>query len=481
MAKHMRMHWRLIGVGFGVLLLCLAGYNYCRVYWAREIHLSWSGGSTCALRTEMAGHICNVVRNAGIALEPRPLATSEEVCEAVESNRLDVGLVLGGFKEGQYKNVQQLATLGVEPLHLLVKSELVTGSAPLDVLRGRRVQLGEKGTNGEQLAEQFLAFAGIHLPTTGTAGDLEPLCWAEREVVEHANDWRLAAAADRPALAADLPDAVFTVSSVPSPLVDELMKTGAYQLVPLPYATALHLDIRRNHGRQGHWLENDRVEATAIPAYAYGIRPAIPAEDCPTFGLQRLLVANKNVSPQTAYRLLRALESDEVKRYNIDLDESNTNCEFPIQPGAAAYAQGRRPLMLGQVLEPLTNVFSVLGATCAGSLAIWGFLRNLRAVSPEVHLKQIDRIERLLQGSESDESAPKLPLEFVAYLEARLAQIKQAAIDDYARGRLDGDEALVGILTMIADTRQLLMQRRKQLCLQETIIPTQPKRMQQAA
>jgi len=78
----------------------------------------------------------------------------------------------------------------------------------------------------------------------------------------------------------------------------------------------------------------------------------------------------------------------------------------------------------------------------------------------------VDRIERLLQGQEADEAAPQLPLDFIDYLEGRLAQIKQAAIEDYARGRLEKDEALVGILTLVSDTRHLLMQRRNEVCHQ---------------
>ena len=143
MAKHMRMHWRVIGVGIGVLLLCLAAYNYPHVYWVDDIHLSWSGGAPFRSRSEMAGHIRGVVRDAGVQLELRSLKTSEEVCSAVDRS---FGLVPGGFKDGQFKNVRQMATLGVEPLHLLV-TELVSGIGPvsLDVLRGLRVQLGEYG------------------------------------------------------------------------------------------------------------------------------------------------------------------------------------------------------------------------------------------------------------------------------------------------------------------------------------------------
>jgi hypothetical protein len=132
------------------------------------------------------------------------------------------------------------------------------------------------------------------------------------------------------------------------------------------------------------------------------------------------------------------------------------------------------------MLEPLTNCLSVIGAGAAGGLALWGFLRGLRAVHPDVHLRQIDRIERLLQGSESDPSAPKLPMDFIHYLEGRLAEVKQAAIEDYANGRFQGDDALVSILTLIADTRHLLVQRRKQYC-QEVVLPARANRYADAA
>jgi hypothetical protein len=297
-------------------------------------------------------------------------------------------------------------------------------------------------------------------------GDFEPLYLTENELMDQLAKLRQAAA-ERSALEHALPDVVLDVASLPSPTVDQLVQTGKYQLVPLPYLQALHLDIRRNHGRSGRWLESDRVEASVIPAFTYGVRPAVPMQDCPTFGLQRLLVANKDVSPRAIMKLLGGIDCDEVRRYHIDLDTANLDSEFPVHPGATAFAAARKPLMLSDALEPVMSFFSVAGAMGAGALTVWGFLRNLRSVNPEVHLRQIDRIERLLSGAERDPSAPASPLAFVAFLEGRLAQIKQAAIEDYARGRFEEHEALVTILTLVADTRHLLVQRRKQLCIEE--------------
>ena len=123
--------------------------------------------------------------------------------------------------------------------------------------------------------------------------------------------------------------------------------------------------------------------------------------------------------------------------------------------------------MVGELLEPVSTFFSVAGAAGAGALAIWGFLRGLRAVHPDVHLRQIDRIERLLRGDEHDDAAPALPRDFVGL--SRIATGHRQANGDrrlfapsnHTRG------GLVSILTMVADTRQLLVQRRRQLDREE--------------
>src|SRR6185503_17864037 len=115
-----------------------------------------------------------------------------------------------------------------------------------------------------------------------------------------------------------------------------------------------------------------------------------------------------------------ALDNGVTDRYHIDLSVGEQFREFPIHPGADSFAKGRKPLILGEMLEPVGNLLSVGGAAGAGALALWGFLRGLRAVHPDVHLRQIDRIERLLRGDERDPAAPVIPRDLVDYLETRL-------------------------------------------------------------
>jgi hypothetical protein len=331
------------------------------------------------------------------------------------------------------------------------------------------------------LAESFLQFAGFTITTPEARGDLEAVYTREADAIAQLETWKRAAPPVRAVLAERLPDAFFIVDSMPSPLVDELVQRAGYTLVPLPYATALHLNKRRDSAHAPNMLDSNRIEPTAIPAFTYGVAPATPPADCPTFGLRLLLVANKKVSSKAVLRLLRALDKGLAQQYHVDLDAVGTTNDYPVHPGAKAFAKDRKPLTLGQMLEPLTNFLSVLGAGAAGGLALWGFLRGLHAIHPDVHLRQIDRIERLLQGQEADEGAPQLPLDFIDYLEGRLAQIKQAAIEDYARGRLEKDEALVGILTLVSDTRHLLMQRRNEVCHHQSAGAGRASRLVEAA
>lgn len=456
-----RRWWTIGGGVLGAALLSIAAYNYVRCYCTAPMRLSLSGGSVCPLRSEIAKKIAASI-SGNVAVEVCDATNSEQICEAVEAGALDLGLILGGLPTTEFKNVRQVARLGVEPLHLLVRRELLekNASPSLEILRGRRVAVGEPGANGTRLAEDLLQLAGLSVGSADRSADFVVERYSESELIELAAAWREAPDAEQKELKKRLPDAAFIVDSLPSELVDLLVRNGDYGLMPLPFAKALHIDSRRDHAGNQVQLRNDRVEAVTIPAFAYGIQPATPAQDCETIGLRLLLVANKDVPSDALYDALRSLSEAAAMHTQANLDVTNPNSEFPVHSGAEAFLRARRPIDVNEILGPTTDALSVFGATVAGCLAMWGFIRGLRAIHPDVHLRQIDRIERLLQGNELDESAPTLPREFLEYLEGRLSQIKQTAIEDYANGRLDGDDALVGILTLVADTRHLLAQRR---------------------
>jgi TRAP-type uncharacterized transport system substrate-binding protein len=378
--------------------------------------------------------------------------------------------------------VRQVATFGVEPLHLLVRPELLQSKGTtLEMLRGRIVSLGETGTNASLLAESLMRFAGLQPATDQKAGDYRAVHLRETDLHLALRAVATASPESRAAFIGVLPDAVFVVDNLPVPIVDQLVHVGGYQLVPLPYATAMHLDSRRNHGAADDQLENGRLEAVTIPSCTYGINPPVPATDCPSFGLRLMLVANKDVSTAAVLQLLQALDGGVADKYHVDLTVADDNSEFPLHSGAEAFAKGRKPLAIGAAVDRVKSIVSMIGAGAAGMFAVWGYFRGLRAVHPDVYLRKIDQIERLVRGDEQEANAPALPRDLVEYLETRLVAVKQAAIDDYAHRRLQGDEAFVGILTLVADARHLLAQRRGQLIQAELCPPDVPPRLANAA
>src|SRR5262249_41178323 len=152
-----------------------------------------------------------------------------DALDQVDRHALDLALVQGGLQRNGWPHVRQVATLHVEPLHLLVKKELYDKvSAHLAALDGKTVNLSEAGSGTHDLAVEVLAFVGLHPRGGGRARGYIPMALSRQQ---------LFAAKD----AARLPDAYFLVSSLPGPTVKYLVEQHGYRLVRLPFGEAFAL------------------------------------------------------------------------------------------------------------------------------------------------------------------------------------------------------------------------------------------------
>ena len=159
----------------------------------------------------------------GIILRLVETHGSEEALDQLDSGGCDLAFVQGGLKPRGRDDVRQVAALHVEPLHLLVKPELEKAvAASLLKLNGRRINLGEAGSGTYCLASAALAFVGLD-PGQYVAED--------RSYAELMNEADPAA----------LPDAIFTVSTLPSRVARHLSLRHGYRLVGLPFAEAFAL------------------------------------------------------------------------------------------------------------------------------------------------------------------------------------------------------------------------------------------------
>jgi TRAP-type uncharacterized transport system substrate-binding protein len=115
--------------------------------------------------------------------------------------------------------------------------------------------------------------------------------------------------------AENLPDAVITVASLPTPLIRHLVTRWGYRLVPLPFAEAFGLgDVDSDDGpadfdpsRARSLVDRVHLHETNIPAFTYGVDPAVPSTRLPTFGSRILVVTNKKTDPEAVKRLLETI------------------------------------------------------------------------------------------------------------------------------------------------------------------------------
>src|SRR5262249_48126311 len=149
------------------------------------------------------------------------------------------------------------------------------------------------------LARDVLKFAGLEPKRGDGSGDYTIVTLSYAELLE-----------DREP--ASLPDAVFTVSGLPSPVVRALMATKHYHLAALPFGEAFALDALdpgdsatspRPNGLRNE-ISRVKIFPAVIPPFTYGVEPARPPREITTFGPRLLLVANENVPTRAVRQLL---------------------------------------------------------------------------------------------------------------------------------------------------------------------------------
>jgi TRAP-type uncharacterized transport system substrate-binding protein len=204
--------WKWVAPIAGLTALGLALYFYFHSPTQRSYRLRLTAGNELGTRHQLAMHFQSEAVQQNLAFDLVPSAGSEQALDWVNTRKVDVALVQGGLTADGRSNVRQVATLHVEPMHLLVKKELFRDTASsLAALRGRTIDLGEIGSGTHSLATAILDFVGLQPRDRDPTGGYIPLS-VNRQHLQAEHD------------TARLPDAVFLVSSLPS-------ATSAYLLI----------------------------------------------------------------------------------------------------------------------------------------------------------------------------------------------------------------------------------------------------------
>ncbi len=430
----------------GVAAISLAGFYAIHERWERPRPLRMTAGREEGTRYRIAQALRREAAHRALRIELQPMAGSEEALQSLEEGRVDAALVQGGLDMADHPNLRQVAVLHVEPLHLLVKEEIYRAvSRNLAGLRGKVVNLGERGSGTYLLAKEVMAFSGLR---------------AESDYTESTHSY---ADLERETEGSRLPDAVFSVSTLPSPIARHLVAQHHYRLMSLPFREAFALGALDQDppGRTATRIDRRQVYDAIIPAFAYEIEPGVPPEAIHTLGTRLLLVARNEIAATTIRHLLEVVFNSpfsQVLQPPLDASLLESPPELPWHDGTLDYIRRNSPLIAGDVIDLLEKEVSILGVLAGGLFCLSQWLRRRyrwrRERSFEAYILQVAQVERRALVLSR---APTLDLTALLQLQDDLTRIKGEALQRFANGEIEGEELMSGFLVHASDTRDFLM------------------------
>jgi TRAP-type uncharacterized transport system substrate-binding protein len=449
-----RIVFKWLAPTVGLVALGLALFFYFHTPAPKSYRLRATAGSELGMRHQLGVRLQKEAAGRQLTVELIPCAGSEEALDWVNTRRVDVALIQGALSSADRDNVRQVSTLHVEPLHLLVKKELLADvSASLTALRGKTIEVDEIGSGTHSLATSILEFVGLLSRDQDPAGGYIPQTLGREHLLSETDVRRL-------------PDAVFLVSSLPSATISHLVHAHGYRLVPLPFAEAFALEsLAQPAGSPASLVArgdvvNGRVQATTIPAYTYSVDPPVPDKPLPTLGTRLILVAHKDVPPRAAYRLVEATyaaEFGKIIRPPLDPKLLDLPPEFPWHDGTVLYQDRNSPLLSGEVMDSARQGLAIFAAAASGLFVLyqWAKMSGQRARVSGLgrFLAEATRLEQRVFAAE--QARPVVPADLVA-LRDELNRLKAGALDELTQDELAGRELLTGFLVHVNDLRSHL-------------------------
>jgi protein-S-isoprenylcysteine O-methyltransferase Ste14/TRAP-type uncharacterized transport system substrate-binding protein len=410
-----------------------------RVYLAEEI------------RKEAARH------NLEIVLTSNQYGTLETLREVDSPSAIQFALVPGGVWDSSYSSVRQVATLMTEPLHVLVRPELVAKGLP--GLRGKRLALGPPTLASHHVAREVLAFIGLQ-PAMAQPGGyaLDPV-GPEALHLELQRIGSLADA-DRVKPLQALPDAVLFSAPVPSILARELVQTGGYHLLPVPFVEAFCNERLKLPNADGVQVHRSLLTQATVPAYTYSFDPPMPAQPCLTIGVPLLLVADQDADPEAVGRLLETIYESPLKNQIRPQPLEDQVAAFPLHPATERYLRRTEPLVKPEHAAKIGTLLGGIGTLLTGLIAFYSYMRLRKLKRFVAYYRDIGHIDLLARGLEADPGSPAEPEALRIHLETRLTRLKHDILNDFADGGLQGEGLLAGLVALINDTRESLASMR---------------------
>ncbi len=408
-------------------------------YWFNQTcveSLKLAAGAELSYKKDMAAALCDeALLHHDLKIEVQKTYQPAQAVQQVDKRELDAAIIPAGLFVPA-KNVRQVTMMDCQFLHLFAKPEVA--SHGLAGMCGHTVFLGPAGSGVRCVAEAVLEYSGLA---------------AGKNFVE---DPRPYSALLNCSLGT-MPDAVFCLSPLPSPMGDKLARQLGYQLVELPMGEALG-------------LRKPCFEDAVIPADAYAAAPAVPQRPLHTIGVRGMLIANAKVPSLAVERLLEVLcESDFYPNLNLKkMDPAliQRAGDYPFHPGAVAYTHRSDPWPFQKLLTKLQGFIGSVVSVLSAILLAWHWIRRKKVdvgdYQQRITTLDLDAQRAACTGEFGDAE--------LGTALSQLAKIKAEVLEQHHVQYMSGDKAVVDVVQRIEELQHLLPS------LVRTKVP--PKRMQ---
>ncbi|MBL9161670.1 MAG: hypothetical protein JNL18_02890 [Planctomycetaceae bacterium] len=440
----------LSSLGFAVLGLSLAAPLLIE----RETPiLRMSAGPYSTRRHAVAQYMGKQAAPNDLIIKLEANAGSEDCLNLLKAGQLDAAVVSSGVKVPDDDDIMVLGAVQLEAVHILVRKEMAEAGPLSEAVRGKRINIGEKGSTERLLARELLAFARLQLPSASHSGDVVPTEYSKACLIDKCQAILQSSGATKDTLIAELPDCLIVLASMPSPIVQSLVEAADYRIVPLPATRAFLMDNMQDSQAKTTVVEREFLEPTVIPAHSYFTTRGYPAADCETIGVRLLVVAHKSLSDRAVRPLMKTVFEGEFSRRIQPKSAREIATPYAIHPAAVAYLDRDKPLAVEAVMEWFSKGLSIFGAFSAGALSLYSLLRRRKARAPSDYFAEIRRIDQIALGADVDSTATIQPHELSKHLDDRLLELRQELIGDICEGSIKGDQVISNILTLLNDTR----------------------------
>jgi TRAP transporter TAXI family solute receptor len=383
-------------------------------------------------------------KQQGQRVEVRVTRGSLENIQLIKNREVDFALVQGGLLEDEtmnFKGLAAVATIAWQYVHILVPKD--SPVQEFKDLAGRTLSLGAEESGNVALGRLILDYFPSNF-------NIRPV---HTEIANAVQDFQ-----------SGKMDALFTVYDLRAPVLENLLDTGQYRLVPIPGAEAIAYTI-------------PGCFAASLPHSLYGPNRDIPSRDLDTFAtlkVNTLLITHRETNHYVIGNLLQTLYSTQfIKQSRLpDLNEEKGRKVFdlPLHPAAARFYHRNDPVTADKYeigsafLASLLFIASLVGY----------FINRYRARQLKLRRNNIIPYFEELLGY-SNKMAAEEDIEQLKNLLEQMMAMQRRAEKEWLEGKLDTEHmenlyAIYGIRCENAFHKMTLLQLIKNYALLKNAI-----------